>query len=61
MVRVLLLRMDSADVFLLDCDMLVVRCLRDRGDFCEPIAIIYYIFTSFFIYMILFLFYMEYI
>jgi len=53
--------MDSADVFLLDCDMLVVRCLRDRGDFCEPIAIIYYIFTSFFIYMILFLFYMEYI
>ena len=37
MVRVLLLRMDSADVFLLDCDILVVRCLRERGDFCDPV------------------------
>lgn len=31
-VLVLLLRMDSAEVFLLDCVKLVVRCLLDLGD-----------------------------
>lgn len=32
----LLLRIDSAEVFLLDCERLVVRCLLDLGDFCDP-------------------------
>lgn len=36
MVPLLLLMIDSADVFLLDWVMLVVRCLLERGDFCEP-------------------------